>query len=274
MGIINQLLPNGNEIKRIKIRNTEKKGFVIWIDPELDDEENRKYAEALRSLNPLFFNIRLLKNIDDAIQRMKYIEFQETKIIVSGKLYPEFVKKFNENIIDMCFAPKIIIFTRNKQKFIENNKDYFNNTFYNFGGVVDTFQEVIKFLKNESESKKLNYTDDIQLTFEYIDKKEKLLLPLFFKTLIDNISNNNMERYTSSLYDEYSKNEKVNNLLGSIKNMSEIPIEILSKYYARLYTAESDFYKNINKDLGLNRVEKYLPYIKILYEGVKLKNYL
>ena len=211
---------------------------VIWIDEDLDNEENKKYAEELYSFGSLI--VRLFKNLDKAIEHMKYIEFQETKVIVSGKLYPEFVTKFKENIIDMCVAPKIIIFTRNKQ--------------------------------NESESKKLNYTDDIQLTFEYIDKKEKLLLPLFFKTLIDNISNNNMERYTSSLYDEYSKNEKVNNLLGSIKNMSEIPIEILSKYYARLYTAESDFYKNINKDLGLNRVEKYLPYIKILYEGVKLKS--
>ena len=127
-------------------------------------------------------------------------------------------------------------------------------------------------MKNESESKKLNYTDDIQLTFEYIDKKEKLLLPLFFKTLIDNISNNNMERYTSSLYDEYSKNEKVKKLLGSIRSLSDIPIEILSKYYARLYIAESDFYYNINKDLSLNKVEKYLPYIKTLYEGVKLKS--
>ena len=55
--------------------------------------------------------------------------------------------------------------------------------------------------------------------------------------------------YTSSLYDEFSKNEKVKKLLGSIKSLSDIPIEILSKYYARLYTAESDFYKNINKDL-------------------------
>ena len=246
---------------------------LIWIDEELDSEENRKYAEALRSFNPLFFNIRLLKNLDDAIQRMKYIEFQETKIIVSGKLYPEFVKKFNENIIDMCFAPKIIIFTRNKQKFLENNKDYLNNTFYNFGGVVDTFQEVIKFLKNESESKKLNYTDDIQLTFEYIDKKEKLLLPLFYKVLIDNISKNNMDKFTSSLYDEYSKdNYNIQNLLEPIKNISDIPIEILSKYYARLYTAESKFYDDINKDLGLNKSEKYLPYIKTLYEGVKLKS--
>ena len=154
----------------------------------------------------------------------------------------------------MCIAPKIIIFARNKQKFLENNKDYQNNKFYNFGGVVDTFEEVAKFLKNENELKKLNKTDDAELTFEYIDKKEKLFLPLFFKTLIDNISNNNMEKYTSSLYDEFSKNEKVKKLLGSIRSLSDIPIEILSKYYARLYTAESDFYKNINKDLGSNKI--------------------
>ena len=81
-----------------------------------------------------------------------------------------------------------------------------------------------------------------------------------------------LEKYTSSLYDEFSKNEKVKNLLGSIKSLSDIPIEILSKYYARLFTAESDFYKNINKDLGLNKKEKYLQYIKTLYEGVKLKS--
>ena len=177
---------------------------VIWIDEELDSEENKKYAEELYSFGSLI--VRLFKNLDKAIEHMKYIEFQETKVIVSGKLYPEFVKKFKENIIDMCVAPKIIIFTRNRQTFIENNKDYQNNTFYNFGGVVDTFQEVVKFLRSESELKKINNADDVQLTFEYIDKKEKLLLPLFFKTLIDNISNNNMEKYTSSLYDEFSKN--------------------------------------------------------------------
>ena len=115
--------------------------------------------------------------------------------------------------------------------------------------------------------------DDIQLIFEYIDSIEKLELPLFFKSLIDNVSNNNMEEYTNSLYDTYSKdNDKIKILLGSIKLMINIPIEVLSKYYARLYTAESNFYKDINKNLGLNKKEKYLPFIKILYEGVKLKS--
>ena len=238
---------------------------MVWIDENIDSEEYKKFTEELKSFNKLFFNVRLLKNVDEAIERMKYILFEETKIIISDNLYPEFIKQFNENINNMCFAPKIIIFTKNKKTFFENNKDFHNNTFYNFGGVVDTFEEVKTFLKKEN-------IDDAQLSFEYIDKKEKLLLPLFFKTLIDKISNEDMQKYTSSLYDDYSKNEKIKDLLGSIKNISNIPIEILSKYYARLYTAESDFYKNINKDLVLNKKEKCLPYIKTLYEGVKLKS--
>ena len=132
---------------------------VIWIDEDLDNEENKKYAEELYSFGSLI--VRLFKNLDKAIEHMKYIEFQETKVIVSGKLYPEFVTKFKENIIDMCVAPKIIIFTRNKQTFVKSNKDYQNNTFYNFGGVVDTFQEVVKFLRSESELKKINNEDDV-----------------------------------------------------------------------------------------------------------------
>ena len=50
----------------------------------------------------------------------------------------------------MCVAPKIIIFTKNKEKFIENNKEYQNNTniFYKFGGIVTTFDEIKKKLKN------------------------------------------------------------------------------------------------------------------------------
>ena len=103
---------------------------------------------------------------------MKYIEYQETNVIVSGKLYHEFVKKFKENIIDMCVAPKIIIFTKNKENFIMNNRDYQNNTFYNFGGVVDSFQEVINFLNDERKSVKIKNTDDKQSIFEYIDEKK------------------------------------------------------------------------------------------------------
>ena len=123
------------------------KSNVIWIDENLDNEENKKYVEKLYSFGS--FIVRLFKNLDKAIERMKYIEFQDTKVIVNDKLYYEFIKKFKENIIDMCVAPKIIKFTNNKQNFFEKNKNYKNDTFYNFGGVIDSFDEVKKFLKNE-----------------------------------------------------------------------------------------------------------------------------
>jgi len=82
-----------------------------------------------------------------------------------------------------------------------------------------------------------------------------------------------MEKYTKSLYILYSeKNLNIRKLLEQIIIMKNIPIEILSKYYARLFTFDSNFQRELNKDLRQNKKEKYLPYIKIFYEGVKLKS--
>ena len=92
-----------------------------------------------------------------------------------------------------------------------------------------------------------------------------------------------MTQYLHNIYSE--KNKKVNDLLEPINGIPEIPIEILSKYYARLYTIESDFYKDINKLLGEKNIilkEKEIlfsvdnsnyysiTYIKSFYEGMKL----
>ena len=97
-------------------------------------------------------------------------------------------------------------------------------------------------------------------------------MPLFFKALIDNALNENMEDYTLSLFNKYKDNLEIKLLLSRIINIPKIPIELLSKYYAKLYTIESRFYKDLNKNLILNKKEEYLPYIKTLYKGVKLKS--
>ena len=246
---------------------------VIWIDANIENEENTTYIDELESS----FSVKITpcKNVYTAINKLKEIKFIETKVIISGKLYNEFVRMFKDSITTIFVAPKIIVFTKDKTKFLENHRNFENNDniFYNHCGVADSLIEIIKFLKNEIASNKINIADNARLTFEYIESKEQLVLPLFFKTLIEKSSNKEMKEYTLSLYNTYSKkSDNIKNLLGSIKSIPNIPVEILSKYYARLYTFESDFFKDINKELGDNVREKYLPFIKTLYEGVKYQS--
>ena len=273
---------------------------VIWADENVDNEENSGYTKGLKSIDSI--KLELFKKIDETISYMKTIQFEETKVIVSGKFYNELIRSFKENITDMNITPKIAVFTMDKDDFLKNNKNYQddNNKFYSFGGIKTTIEEIEIFLnitiKNKesifisqrstkkSKSNKtssimkigekiLDKSDNVELTFEYIDKKEKLILPLFFKTLIDSVSNDNMKEYTNKLYDAYSeKSEEIKKLLGSIKSMSNIPIEILSKIYARLYTSASDFHSDLNKNLRLNKIDEHLSYIETLYDGVKLKS--
>ena len=42
---------------------------IIWIDPNVDNEENRGFLKDLQSYN--YFNIEYFKNIDEAINIIK-----------------------------------------------------------------------------------------------------------------------------------------------------------------------------------------------------------
>ena len=275
--------------------------IIIWLDKEIYNEENQEYVKEIEKLE--YKKLRLFEKVSEAIDYMKSIQFEETKIIISGRLFSEFINTFKANILDICFIPKIIIFTGNKQRFLGYNEDYekIENKFYTFGGIATIIDEIIDFLnkkynyiindlffisqmnQNDSnnnsisiidhESKEIKNNLDVQLTFEYIDSKEKLILPLTFKALIDKMSNENMEEYTKFLYNIYSKESKnIKNLLEQILVMKSVPIEILAKYYARLYTYESNIQKEINKDLRMNKIDKYKSYIKTFYEGVRLRS--
>ena len=247
---------------------------IIWIDTNIENEENTMYLKELE----LFGNFRIncFKFVEPAIEKIKKINFELTFIIVSGKLYKDFIEKFKNNLNDIYVIPRIIIFTSNKEKFEENNKEInFNHPYYNLGGIKISFDEVKKFILNPKgiNSIFLNKENDIQLTFEYIDCKEKLILPMLYKILIDNIPIEKVDTFTNFLFNKYSKNNKtLEILLNSIYSIPQIPIELLCKYYIRIYSAESNFYIDLNKDLREGKKELYLPFIKVLYEGIKLQS--
>ena len=293
-----QLIPNKNikEDKSIKKsnnntnidKNIKLDSTVIWIDKNIDNEENAKFIEKLESTFGL--NIGLFKDINNALHYIQTLHFKETKVIISGSFYKEFLEKFKEKIKYLCIAPKVIVFTGNSQKFFKYNKEYQNkeNIFYTFGGVATTFEEIIRFLKNENQIDKkiepqkflekeplvqLNKLEESEYMFYFLDSKEKMSLPILFESLLDKTSIDNLENYTLFLFNTYSnKNKDIKLLLGSIIYMKNIPLEILSKYYARLINIESDFYKDLGKDLRLGIINKYLPLIRTLYDGVKLKS--
>ena len=96
-------------------------------------------------------------------------------------------------------------------------------------------------------------------------------MPILFKCLIESSTRDKIDEFTKLLYDKYSiDNKSIKLLLNNIKSIPNIPIELLSKYYSRIYTIESNFYRDLNKDLRNNKKDRYLPFIKVLYDGVKL----
>ena len=106
------------------------------------------------------------------IKKLKQIKFKNTFVISSGSLYKEFIKEFKkeENLINTI--PKILIFTRDRNKFLERSKDiekeFINDPFYNFGGIKTEFSEIKDFLLNKN-TKKIRELEEDNLIFEYID---------------------------------------------------------------------------------------------------------
>ena len=71
---------------------------------------------------------------------------------------------------------------------------------------------------------------------------------------------------------KYEKSDEIKKLFSLLKNVKEIPNEILSKYYVRAYTIESQFFREMNLCLMKKDTKKYLTFIRMLYEGVKIKS--
>ena len=250
---------------------------IIWISSNKNNEIINNYLKELQTSN--FYNINLLFTIEDSINKIKSFRFEETIIIVDGNIYIKFIEILHKNLNNIYIIPKIIIFTNNKEEFMNKNIEYkklINNPFYNLGGIKTNIEEINQFILNPICKKKilLNREDDRQLVFEDIDCKEKLVLPILYKTLIEITQNDNIEEFTQLLCKKYSnKSNELDIILNSLKSVFDIPIELLSKYFTRLYTEhDSQFYNDINEDLRENKKDNYLSYIKVLYEGTQFKS--
>ena len=220
---------------------------IIWISPKADEKFNTDFLKELNCDNMIFF-----QNTKDAIIEIKEIKFKDLYIIINEKLCKEFIVKFKENINDIYTIPKIILLLDNKEKFMNKNKEYIKNNPFYFNFMATNLNEIQTIIINPQKEK-----NSQNFIFEYKDKK---------------LFNMNIAFFLQQLENKYSNCEELGHLINQIKYLDNIPLELLSKYFLRLYLVESDFYKDMQMNLQQNKLLYYMPYITVLYEGIKLKS--
>ena len=275
-------------IDNININNNSP--VIILIDVELEqdnsntntDNKNNNNTEVGELISQIINdpNDKLkFQNINMALHRIKQLKFNETIIIVNAEKFIDFVKLFNDNLINICIIPKIIIFSEEK-KDIKLPEEIKNKKFYTHFGVKNK-KEIKIFLEKEAKENKIigseEYpeappTTELALIFQKISGRDDLHLPLFYKYLLD-ISETNDKRFINTM-NKHKNDEKYRILFNPIISCEDIPIELLSKYYARMYTVQGNFFEKMKKDLLTDYNKNniiYQSYIKTLYEGIEKK---
>ena len=240
---------------------TKNKEIILINNQNKNNDNIYEYFKSLDIVNKNTFI-----SAHEAIYYLKKISFKDIIIVISESLVKNFIEEFKNNLCDLFIIPKIIVLLNDKQKYINENDEFIKNNPFYFNFMATNLEEIKNILlKTKNEKDKKNFC--FGYLFNQSDEK--------FYDFHNNIYK---EEFLKFVNEKYSKNLSNNNgiiqLINQIQSVDNIPLELLSKYYVRIYTLESDFYRDINESLAENKILYYLPYIKVLYEGIKLKSLL
>ena len=270
----------------------ENNKIVIWIDKNNDKKENKEYLDIYSDVLKDFSFI-LVTSVNDGYIKLSKFSFQLVYVILSGRLAEEFLDLYEENLQQFDIITLNIIFCYNSE--LHKSKKYANDPFYNPGGVVTDFKEVIKFLKkdirypaiNEEYSIENSYDNPFQFIFleenmnnniendteEKMDKFiEKISLPLILTKFSSNfINEEDLEKFKRFLVNNYSKELKGHKFYDILSSKIKIPYYLYAKIFVRLYSSESKFYRDLNLSLLNNRFSNFKQFIFVVYYGLNLK---
>ena len=272
---------NSTRKHKPKTKNMIKNMF--WLDFNIDSNENQKYLEMM---NNEFGNIQTMKEEKKLFEKIKELKFELYIIIImNGLPFSNYIEYLTNNSI--YGIPVSIIFTANEisleEKLDEKYKGYLKDTFYNHLGIATTIENLIFNLEMfiESYNYKINRKNMGYIVppidykdcyiFEYIDNENKLILPFLYYKIMKNskVSNDEIKETNKYIFEKYGENDQINNLLIQLEMVENIPLNIIAKYWGRIYTIESPFYRNLNADLMKLKNEDYNSYIQVLYSGLK-----
>ena len=224
-------------------------------------EKNLKFVEAF--------------DVSSGIEEIKKVDFKCIYVIVSGSMFNEFIQLFQENLNQIKCIPIITMFTLHRK--VCEQYQYANHPFYNSGGIhvqyeelIETFLKFDSIVKNKIEKNIINdYFTNECFNFEKIDSIPKLYFPFIYSKLIEKIPDEEINEFNKNIlkYD----NEEISKLIYPLTSLKEIPIELLVKFWLRIYTLETDFYSNMNCKLMKLKGKEFYTFIKLLYFSLNKK---
>ena len=265
--------------------NNEKKPIIIWIDYSIENKENSAYIEQLQNLG----SFKGFNSIQSGINEILKIKFKRLILILSKRMFSDFIVLFEKEKNKIFCCLNILVFTvKSKKSLVEeicnNNKEISSGYLFDKANIFDNISQVINFIKIEKEGKKNNFEhfetieknnemlfDEKIENFEKIEYAEELILPMYFHKIIEPITLEEIHNFNYYLLNSFGEEGKeIRTIISQFNNLAEMPIEIICKYWMRIYTLEKGkFYTILNNGLKEKKFKLFLPYIKMMYEGIK-----
>ena len=284
---------NNSEINSAPQIDNER--IYVWMDPEINNEQNKYHYEILFKNKNI--DCKKFDNVNEGFNFLneKQNDFKEIIIIISGKLFNDLYYRIKNNLESILFSPTIIVFTGKINLFknqLKMNNLYYNNDLFDTR-LIFTNQIQLEDFINHSKIK------GKELTFEKIDNIDQLIIPIYYSYLLEDVNKSEIDYFNNFVDNKFSiqtedepqylneedlfqlslklGNKKLKKLINQIKD-KKIPKEIIIKYWLRIYSSNSEFYKELNKSLrnADNQAYFYHPFIKLCYEGIRkgfLKSY-
>lgn len=199
-----------------KLNKNQKQ--ILWIDQNVNNEENRQTLEYFKNEFKDGYNIITLESVSAAFKLLeilkKVFEFRLFYVIVSGRLAEEFFNNYAEKVIDMNILSATIIYCFNDS--YHKTKNYYKDSFLNPGGIVSCPEEVVKYIKkvennpmniqinpkfNESDKESYGYI------FDYAKDLSEIVLPLIISHFIKSylISKKDLEEMENNFVSIFGK---------------------------------------------------------------------
>ena len=258
------------------------KTLIVWIDKNVNSSDNKRHQNKFKENENT--ELKCFESIHDGINFLKNRAFQRIIIIVSGRLYQEFIKYFKECLreekMGINFIPRIIIFTGKTQNFIDFNKNNtelpLNDPFYNLGGIKDKEREIMSFIEssineynNEFKPNKDDFLHNETLQFLNIRDKKEIILPLDYTNFLKISTEEQIKTFNQKMFSEYRGVIPLEFFFSQLSESGNIPDRILSYFWLRAYSSHNSFSINMNKQLLKGEYNDYLPIIQKLYEANK-----